>query len=303
MNVISPKTERIIRRTLQVAAAVAVIFFGGMLAGYYAAKPDIDLAEKLAMLSGSKYITVVPRGSKSTIMLPDGSKVILNAASKITYTTDFGWESREISLVGEAYFDVKSNPEKPFTVHTSHLDIQAFGTAFNVKAYPEDRMIETTLEHGELKVNSRNDNSLDISLQPKQNVVYYKTDETAPKQEKTTKGTAPSSMAQTDVPVPVITDEVNTSLYTSWKDAEWLIESKSFSELAGLLERRYNVTIVFVSNELKNYSFSGIIRNETIEQVLNVVSITAPLKYTIDQGNVRLQIDQKRKKYFDALTQ
>ena len=301
MNLIPPKTIRIITRTLQVAAAVAVIFLGGALASYLMLKPGIDRAENLTTLAGSEYKVVVPRGAKSTIVLPDGSIVVLNAASKITYAADFGFSSREISLEGEAYFDVKTNPDKPFTVHTSDIDIQAFGTAFNIKAYPEDPTIVTTLERGELKVNSRNDNTLDVTLKPKQNVVFYKTGTIAPKQETTTNIIEPSPVSKDEVPVVTVTEDVNIGLYTSWKDTEWLIESQTFGDLASSLERRYNIRMIFGSNELKNYKFSGTIRNETIEQVLNVLTITAPIKYSIEQGVVRLQIDPKRKSSYDAL--
>ena len=300
MNLIRPETKNIIRRALQVAAAVVIIFSGGAAASYYILKSGIDRAEELTVLAGAEYKVVVPRGSQSTVVLPDGSKVVLNAASKITCATGFGFSSREILLEGEAYFDVKTNAEKPFTVHTSDIDIQAFGTAFNVKAYPEDPTIVTTLEHGELKVSSRNNNSMDVTLKPKQNVVYYKNSPIEPKQEKT-KPSPVSTENKADIPVVTVTDYVNTGLYTSWKDAEWLIESQTFGELAGSLERRYNIRMVFGSNELMNYRFSGTIRNETVEQILNVLTITAPMNYSIDQGVVRLQIDHKRKSNYDAV--
>ena len=301
INLISPKAKHIIRRTLQVAAAVAVIFSGGALTSYFVLKPGIERAEKLTILAGSEYKVVVPRGARSTYVLPDGSIVVLNAASKITHAIDYGFSSREITLEGEAYFDVKTNPDKPFTVHTSDIDVYAFGTAFNIKAYPEDPTIVTTLERGELKVNSRNDNSLDVTLKPEQNVVYYKSEPIASKQEKTKNDTRLSSVEKNEIPVVTVTEDVKIGLYTSWKDSEWLIESQTFGELAGSLERRYDIRMIFGSNELKNYRFSGTIRNETVEQILNVLTITAPMKYTIEQGTVRLQIDSKRKSSYDAL--
>ena len=290
-----------IRRALQIAAAIAVIFLGGATTGYFLFKTDLKQGEGTAMMDMFNNTTVmVPRGAKSTVVLPDGSKVVLNAASQVIYDHDYGLSSREITLEGEAYFDVKSNPEKPFTVHTSHIDIQAFGTAFNVKAYPEDQTIVTTLEHGDVKITSRKDNSLVLPLKPKQNAVYYKDTNTAMKQ--ATNSTTPSAVLNANVPPVTVTEQVNINLYTSWKDAEWLIESKTFGELAGLLERRYDIRILFGSNDIKNYRFSGTIRNETIEQLLNALTLTTPLNYSIDQGIVRLQIDVKRKRNFDTLS-
>ena len=87
---------------------------------------------------------VVPYGGKSSVILPDGSNVWLNAGSRMKYYRSFDVESREVFLEGEAYFDVKRE-KYPFIVHTSHLDIQVLGTVFNVKSYPDEDMIETTL--------------------------------------------------------------------------------------------------------------------------------------------------------------
>ena len=284
-----------IRKVMMVAAMVAVVFLAGMAVNQFTGKTTNDQIQLMYTEYSSPY------GSKSKIRLPDGSVVWLNAGSTLRYSTDFNVHNREVYLEGEGYFDVKTNPDKPFTVHTSHLDIQAFGTAFNIKAYPEDATIVTTLEHGELKVNGRNDKSLYMTLKPMQNVVYYKNGQTAVKQAITTNSTKTSSVKEKNVPVATVSDDVNISLYTSWKDSEWLIESQTFGELAGSLERRFNIRMVFGSNELKNYRFSGTIRNETIEQVLNALTITAPVKYTIDQGIVRLQIDPKRKSKYDTL--
>ena len=305
MSLIPPEMKLVIRRTLQIAAAVTIIFLAGALTSYFKLKPNIDRAEEITALAVSEYKMAVSRGSKSTIALPDGSIVTLNAASKITYAADYGFSSREVSLEGEAYFDVIKNPEKPFTVHTSHIDIQAFGTTFNVKAYPDDPTIEATLEKGKLVVNSRNDNSLNVSLNPMQNVVYYKDEQSALTKENATKKETAENDAtqpQRDIYPVQINDAVNIKLYTSWKDAEWLIESKTLGELASPLERRYNIRILFDSDNLKNFRFSGTIRNETIEQMLNVLAITAPMKYTVEQGVVRLKIDARRKNNYDALS-
>lgn len=298
MNIVKPGTAYLIRRTLQVAALIALIFMGGGITCYYVFRPQIEGTKELAILENQEYRIMVPRGAKSVVMLPDGSRVSINAGSKLVYSTSYGVSSREVTLEGEAYFDVSTNPEKPFTIHTSDLAIKAFGTAFNVKAYPEDPVIVTTLEHGNLQVESKNNDGFDIVLQPRQNVVYYKTKPDVKvrtgKQSSPVPAVAPASIS--------IMDDVNTGLYTSWKDPEWIIESQTFGDLSVSLERRYNVRIVFDSDALKSYRFSGTIRNETIEQVLKILAITAPMKYTIDQGIVQLQIDNKRKPNYDVLS-
>ena len=290
----------------RVAASWAIVFIGSWILYWTTNKTELAETKTVAATATTIHAKM---GSQSMVDMPDGSRVWLNGGSKLEYGSSYGEHDREVQLTGEACFDVVTNPEKPFVVKAGNLAIKAFGTTFNVKAYPEDIAIVTTLERGELKVNSRNDNSLDVTLKPSQNVVYYKNSQTLENQEKEAdqktaaiNDVESAAVKQTDAPVAMVTDLINTNLYTSWKDPEWLIESKTFGELAASLERRYDIRIVFVSNDLKNYCFSGTIRNETIEQILHVLTIIAPMKYTIHQGMVRLQIDPLRKINYDALS-
>ena len=92
------------------------------------------------------------QGSKSQITLPDGSKAWINAGSKLSYRGDFNQSDRIVNLEGEGYFNVTSNKAKPFIVQTAHLKVKAFGTVFNVKAYPEEKTVETTLVEGIVEI-------------------------------------------------------------------------------------------------------------------------------------------------------
>jgi transmembrane sensor len=87
-------------------------------------------------------------GSKTNLVLPDGTKVWLNAGSNMTYDKDYGVNIREVNLTGEAYFDVIKNPKKPFIIHTGKIDIKVLGTAFNVRCYPDEKNTETSLVRG-----------------------------------------------------------------------------------------------------------------------------------------------------------
>ena len=91
------------------------------------------------------------KGSRSRSLLPDGTTVWLNAGSKLYYENDFNG-TREVRLEGEAFFDVVKQTDRPFIVHTSGIDIKVLGTAFNVKSYPEDKTVETTLYRGLVQV-------------------------------------------------------------------------------------------------------------------------------------------------------
>src|SRR5699024_2281168 len=118
-------------------------------------------------------------GSKTKIMLPDGTKVWLNADSKLTYPNDFQHiPKREVTLVGEAYFKVKHDAEHPFVIHTKGLTVRDIGTEFNLKAYPDDENSSLSLIEGSVSVSLINDKDKDLILKPGEKVVYHTTPKT-----------------------------------------------------------------------------------------------------------------------------
>ncbi|HEX3008761.1 MAG TPA: FecR family protein, partial [Bacteroidales bacterium] len=200
-------------------------------------------------ISSKGLITVIssPLGSKSIVDLPDGTKVWINAGSRISYDHNYGKTHREVSLTGEAYFNVKTNKQVPFIVKTSDIMVKALGTKFNVKAYPNERTITATLEEGKIFVSSVNAKSKlkDTELKPKQMFTYVR----SKKEEKVRRPVyeQPKEVIQSES----ISDnarvysEVKTELLTSWKDDTWIIEGQPLGLLAPILERRYNVVINF----------------------------------------------------------
>ena len=242
-----------------------------------------------------------PLGAKSNIILPDGSSVWLNAGSEIYYSSDFGLKSRDLQLTGEAFFDVKSDSLKPFNVHTSGMTVKALGTRFNVKAYPEDPTMVATLEEGIIDVvlrtsSGRKTDTQSVKLKPKEQLVIHKTVKpvvtATPPSEKNRKvaSSQPTEM-QPEIAEFVINPDVKTELSTSWKDNKWIISEETLANFVENLERRYNVCIHFASEELKEYSFSGIIENETIEQILTALSLSAPVNYMFDKNHIVLSIN------------
>ncbi|MBC9933589.1 FecR family protein [Chitinophaga qingshengii] len=240
-----------------------------------------------------------PKGATTKIELSDGTEVWLNAGSKLEYASSFNTAGREVKLEGEAFFKVHTNPRKPFTVNASDLKILALGTSFNVKAYPEDKGVVTTLVDGSVRIDgSSTAQPFKMMMKPHQHVVYKQS-------------TAPSSAGKqgnnnSEVagnPAPVETKEVNnTDIYTAWKDGNWIVAGQTLAELAITMERRFNVQVVFKEDELKNYRFSGTFRQETLEQVLNILKLTAPLDYKIEEGTVTISVDKVLKeKYANAL--
>lgn len=247
---------------------------------------------------------IVPKGSKSTVKLPDGSVVWLNAGSKLVYANNFDQKDRNVYLTGEAYFSVVSNKEKPFKVHTSDLIVRALGTKFNVKAYPEEKTITTTLEEGIIDVQiikgSKEYKNREIKIKPKERLVFFKSGESSKEEivKKTAEEAKKIQLINDNIKVEL---DVNTELYTSWKSDKWVIEGLTLKCLAPMLERRYNMKMHFANDGLDQYKFTGILQNETIEQILNVITYTAPIKYSIVKDSVYLTLDYKLKSNFEKI--
>ena len=280
------------RKIQQLAAAVIVVVILGILAYSLLRKAktsDSDVAL-------NEYI--IPYGSRSQVLLPDGTSIYLNSGSRIKYNSRFGQNNRNIFLEGEAYFDVTVNKKLPFTVNTSGLTIKVLGTAFNVKAYPDESFIETTVERGmveivgDLKSPAKWDRMI---LKENQKLLYARKIEMKNPDDKSVKNeTVKEPVGNQKKAITIIDDNVSTKIYTSWKDNRWIIEREELQSLAVKLARRYNISIVISDESLKHYVFSGILEDETLEQVLEAIKLTAPIHYQINQKQVILS----RNKYF-----
>jgi len=231
---------------------------------------------------------IVPLGARAQFTLPDGTTVTLNAGSKLKFDNRFGITQREVHLEGEGYFKVATDASKPFTVRTLYLNVFALGTEFNVKAYSDDKTIETTLIEGSVEIESITDkkNAEVHVLKPNQKLTFFKkdstiVDETAPIKEKTENKNQPVHEQKLASIPRVVTENVNIEPVISWKENRWIFEKQSLSQIAVDLERKYDVQIKFESDRLKTFRFTGTIISEPIEQVLEVMSITAPINFKL----------------------
>lgn len=241
-------------------------------------------------------------GSRAFTTLPDGTKVWLNSGTKLYYDANYNSKTREVKLTGEAYFSVVTNPEKPFVVKAGNLNIKALGTKFNVKAYPEDGSIITTLEHGKVIIEGKDktDKEFTVAMKPKETVTYFEKEKAVVT---TDNSQISEELAEKDenlATVPIkITEEVKTELFTSWKDQRWVIEKQKLGNLARDFERRYNIRINFTSDSIKQFHFSGSFENETIEQIMVIMRHTIPIKYKIEKGIINIgQDDDLMKKFY-----
>jgi ferric-dicitrate binding protein FerR (iron transport regulator) len=246
-------------------------------------KPDLSFSE-----------LIVPMGSHALFTLSDGTIVTLNAGSKLKYDNHFGTKDRIVQLEGEGYFKVAKDANKPFTVKTSHLDVRALGTEFNVKAYLNEKTIETTLVEGSIKIEQVNENGKvkETILKPNQKLTFFKDDSTLNninRPAKKNRNDVKTLKVQKSVEFPgLVTENVNIEPVISWKENRWIFEKQSLSQIAVELERRFNVQIIFESEQLKAFRFTGILLAEPIEQVLEVMSISAPINFKLKGSVVTL---------------
>jgi ferric-dicitrate binding protein FerR (iron transport regulator) len=262
------------------------------------------LIEKASISKVSKIAyneITAPLGSKSNIRLPDGTEVTLNAGSKLTYKMDYGEKTREVTFIGEGYFKVAKQKTKPFIVHTYKASIRALGTEFNVKAYPDENIIETILVKGSVLVNengkSRNKG---IILKPGEKIQIYKTITQKNKNEEIATGNQKAleslpSQAGKSAPHVAKTD---IHVETSWKEKQWIIQSEGLQSLAVLLYRKFGVPIQINDTSLFKYKFSGIIENETLEQIFSIMKLTIPISYTMNKGEVKWYFNGKLEKNY-----
>ena len=309
---IKPRKIRRIKHfsPLWYAASLLICFALGSIVTMMVPRSEPEQSARLATTT----TVSAPLGAKSNITLPDGSSVWLNAGSLISYSSDFGLEKRDLQLTGEAFFDVKSDSLKPFNVHTSGITVKAYGTRFNVKAYPDDLTLSTTLEEGMVDVlipisSGGITSSKSVKLKPKEQLVIHKTSNTIITETPTTNDTQETvqkmvqkiALPESLVKEVVIKSNVKTELASSWKDSKWIISDEPLALFAENLERRYNLRISFTSEELKEYNFSGTVENETVDQILFALSLAAPVNYKFDKNHVVLTLNQKDKEKFSKI--
>lgn len=199
---------------------------------------------------------------KQFVHLPDGSTVLLNDGSRLSYSQTFGEQNREIALVGEAYFDVKHDPQKPFRVLTGKITTTVLGTTFNVTAYPEQREVKVTVTRGKVQVNS--DNRLLGIITPDQQI------------------------SVNTVTYDFVQRSVKAGTVSTWHSEYLILDDVSLAEAAKTIGRKYNVSITLLNAKLEKCRISAtFLKGESLQQVLTVVSGVVQATYTIGaDGNV-----------------
>ena len=199
----------------------------------------------------------VPKGAEFDLILSDGTRVWLNANSKLRYPVAFGSGKREVELEGEGYFKVTKD-ERPFRVVAKNQTIEVLGTEFNVDAYTEEKNVYTTLVRGKVQISTQNQA---VFLEPGMQAVFDGTQ--------------------------VLTRSVNVSEVVSWRNGMFVLEDHTLEEIMAKLARWYDFTVFYQNASLKELSFKGKIpRYVSFESILNILEKTNEVKFHVNNQTV-----------------
>lgn len=205
----------------------------------------------------SVYNTVeTPLGMRSDLILPDGTKVWLNAGSKLSYPVIFDSKNREVRLIGEAYFEVKKDKKWRFRVIARDLDIQVTGTTFNCNAYLENDQIQTALIEGQVIVTNEKTKLFKV-LSPGELATLSRKDQL------------------------LTTTKTDLEKHIAWKNGKLLFKDDKMGTVLEKLQRWYNVDFEIVDKEISDYIYTATFIDESLDQALKMLSLSAPVSYTI----------------------
>jgi ferric-dicitrate binding protein FerR (iron transport regulator) len=262
--------HRITRLYKHLATAVAIVLVLILSIHYTSVllntKPK-DIADHF------KNEVATERGSKSKVMLPDSSLVVLNSDSRLTYDNGFNRNTREVRLTGEAFFDVKHDSKKPFIVHTEKTDIKVLGTTFNVRNYPQEDLMETSLIKGKIELTFNDEKNSRVILNASEKIVISK-----------------SGLSKTDKDKPMSWEEDifkltrialidSTIAELAWLDNKFSFVNKSLSQITKELEREFKTTIIFGNEAAKNYKYTIHTDNYDLNEIMQIIKLSKDINY------------------------
>lgn len=245
------------RRLLFRAAAILIplILFAGQF--WYIDK-RIDLFD-----NGGYEEVYVPKGERTQLIFQDGTKVSLNAESRIRYPRKFAFSERKVSLEGEGFFEVATNKDRPFIVDLNGLDVKVLGTTFDVKAYPADPDIFVTLETGKVSITSQ---AHPIALlKPGEKAIYNRSSGVC-------KISKPENVAQS----------------SAWRKNKIIFNNASLSEVTQVLSRWYNIEFSITDSTALYYNYTLTSSKKEIHQVLQELEKIAPVRFTDKDGTIQI---------------
>ncbi|WP_119080629.1 FecR family protein [Chitinophaga alhagiae] len=223
------------------------------------------------------------KGARTHLVLADGTAVWLNANSSITHSPGFNRTNRELTLTGEAYFKVAPDADRPFIIQAGGLKVKVLGTTFNIRSYPDEPNIETTLETGSVEITLDDQPGNKIQLKPGQKLSVDNT---------TSKMAAPGIPADSlEAPMLLLSKmrvdtAGNSTVDAAWKEGKLVFDGDDFQRVVSKIEKWYNVTVVLENKNLYTTSFTGVFDNKSLTTVLNTLQETGKLAYRLENDTV-----------------
>lgn len=210
----------------------------------------------------SPFIVKADKGDKATVILPDGTDVILNSASQLSYLSDFGTNERRVQLEGEGYFKVAHDTHRTFIVQVGELEVKVMGTVFNVCAYSNDQNVTVVLLEGKVGIHTP---STSTTLSPGEKINYNKSTR------------------------KLSTEKVYPDDYVSWTKGNLYFQNESLENIMKTLSRVYDVTIRIDSRKISEERFTGTIPGGGIQNALNIIMLTSPFRYEVEDSVIILK--------------
>ena len=213
------------------------------------------------------------RGEQKGITLPDGSVVTLNAESRLSYIFDDARNLRLVFLTGEAFFDVVRDTLNPFIVRTDHVNARVLGTKFNMCAYPTDRMVETTIIEGRVALSLSGSGEEPVEVVANDRATFVK-------------GSSSFRL-----------DRIDASLSAQWMSGALVFRESYLGDIAGRLERYYDVTVTLADMELYPMVYTATFDKDTpIADILELLAFTSPIEYTVDGKQIEIKLKKAEDK-------
>jgi ferric-dicitrate binding protein FerR (iron transport regulator) len=256
----SVKVIRLQKLRRFIAAAVVLIALGGIAFWYWNGhkKTGGDMASMVQKHNA--------RGTKSTIELEDGSKIWLNADSKLQYPEVFTGNTREVYLNGEAFFEVAKNPARPFIIHLANGTVRVLGTSFNIRAYDNEKVVETSVATGKVAFipkKQKSTQTLDTFFITPNNKVRYTLEEEL-----------------VDV-VPTTASEDK-----AWTEGRLTFKDMALEEIAIELERNFGKKVTFLDEAPKHYRLTGSFQNNSLDEIMYYLTQTKDFYYKVTNSEL-----------------
>lgn len=241
------------------------------------------LGLSLYFYSNLKQVTAVPAsvsmheiytnpGTRNKIVLPDGSTVWLNAESTIRFKIPFDSKSRKVELTGEAFFDVKKDDGRPFQVESGKLNVTVLGTRFNCKAFTEDPTVEVVLDEGQVSLSTKGQPAgKELIMKPGERAVI----------DKTTNHTHIKAE--------------NIGKYIAWHTGKLVFDECPLPEVALRLERWFGIEVKIGDPKISSYRITTTFENEPLHQVLELLSLSSPIKIDYIPAKIDKKSQQQSK--------